>query len=107
MNDTTTTEQAIIILIRHQRVKALEIESFGAEEKARVVVECSGHRVATTLRPVAGEESLLRVQVELVDGRKIRQLPRTRTRGDVGSEGTADLLEEIVGRVSALRTAEA
>jgi len=106
MTDTTVLDDALIALIRHYELRSLEVESFEAKGEARVSIGCGGHRVVAVVRPVAGEESLLRVQVELVDGRTIRQLPRTRTRGDGPPDALPDLIEEIVGRVGAVREAE-
>ena len=106
MHDTTALDDALITLIQHYELRSLDLESFGVENKARLKVGVGGRAVTATIRPVAGEEDLLRVQVALVDGRTIRQLPRMRTRGDGPPEALPGLIEEIVGRVGAVREAE-
>jgi hypothetical protein len=106
MHDTTTLDDALISLIQHYELRSLEVEPLGVENKARLKVGVGGRGVTATIRPVAGEENLLRVQVALIEGHAVRQLPRTRTRGDGPPEALPDLIEEIVGRVGAVREAE-
>lgn len=106
MHDTTTLDDVLITLIQHYELRSLEVESFGVEDKARLKLGVMGHAVTATIRPVAGEENLLRVQVALIEGHAIRQLPRTRMRGDGPPEALPDLIEEIVARACAVRSAE-
>jgi len=106
MHDTTALDDALITLIQHYDLRSLDIEPFGGDSKARLKMGVRGHAVTATIRPVAGEEGLLRVQVALIEGHAIRQLPRTRTRGDGPPEALPDLIEEIVARACAVREAE-
>jgi len=106
MNDTTVLDDALITLIKRYELRSLDVESFGAEKKARVSIDCGGHRVVVAVRPTGEEERLLRVHVGLVDGHAIRQLPRTRTRKEGPPEALPGLIDEIVGRVGAVREAE-
>jgi hypothetical protein len=106
MHDTTALDDALITLIQHYELRSLDLESFGVENKARLKIGVSGRGVTATIRPVAGEEDLLRVQVALIEGHAIRQVPRTRTRGDGPPEALPGLIEEVVGRVGAVREAE-
>jgi len=106
MHDTTALDDALITLIQHYQLCSLEVEPLGVENKARLKIDMGGRGVTATIRPVAGEEALLRVQVALIEGHAIRQLPRTRTRGDGPPEALPDLIEEIVGRACAVREAE-
>jgi hypothetical protein len=106
MHDTTALDDALITLIKRYDLRSLDIEPFGVENKARLKVGVGGRAVTATIRPVAGEEALLRVQVALIEGHAIRQLPRTRTRGDGLPGALPDIIEEIVGRVGAVREAE-
>jgi hypothetical protein len=106
MHDTTALDDALITLIQHYDLRSLDVEPLGAENKARLKIGVGGRGVTATIRRVAGEGALLRVQVALDQGRAIRQLPRTRTRGDGPPEALPGLIEEIVGRVGAVRSAE-
>jgi len=106
MHDTTALDDALITLIKRYDLRSLDIEPLGVESKARLKVDVMGRGVTATIRPVAGEEDLLRVQVALIEGHAVRQLPRTRTRGDGPPEALPDIIEEIVARVRAVREAE-
>ena len=106
MHDTTALDDALITLIQHYELRSLDIEPLGVENKARLKVGVGGRAVTATIRPVAGEENLLRVQVALIEGHAVRQLPRTRTRGDGQPDALPGLIEEIVGRVRTVREAE-
>jgi hypothetical protein len=106
MHDTTALDDALITLIKRYELRSLDVESFGVEDKARLKIGVGGRGVTATIRPVAGEEDLLRVQVALIEGRAVRQLPRTRTRGDGPPDALPNIIEEIVSRVGAVREAE-
>ena len=106
MQNTTALDDALITLIEHYELRSLEVEPLGADSKARLKLGVGGRGVTATLRRVAGEEALVRVQVALIEGHAIRQLPRTRTRGDAPPEALPDLIEDIVGRTCAVREAE-
>ena len=79
MTDTTVLDDALITLIKCYELRSLDVEPLGVENKVPLKLNVGDCTVTVTIHPVAGEEDLLRVQVALIDGRAIRQLPRKRS----------------------------